>query len=344
MCRIFCLAFCAILSALCSIASAQQPKKVPVIGVVLPDTASSYASYLAALLQGLRELSYVEGQNIYIEYRYADGKLDRVPQLATELVALKSDVIVVTGGTLNATKRATNTIPIVVATAGDLVRDGYIASLIRPGGNITGSTNINSELSAKRLELFKESFPKLSRVAVLYWEGNRQDQEKLKETRAAAETLGVRVQSLEMKDPSQIPGAFAAMSEERAQGFIITNNNFMFSNRRQLFELAASKRLPTMCGRDAFAEHGCLLSYAASRVDAFRRAAYFIDKILKGAKPQRSGLGARPRGGDGPGADRATTRNAQRHRTQPDPRGQRSRPSRCPTALGPEHGVATAQA
>jgi putative ABC transport system substrate-binding protein len=195
------------------------------------------------------------------------------------------DAIVVVGGTLAAAKHATSTMPIVVATAGDLVGDGYIASLARPGGNITGSTNVDSELSAKRLELFKETFPRLSRVAVLSWEGNQQDQDELKETRAAAQLLGVRIQSLEIKDRGQIPDAFAAMTEERAEAFIITNNSFTFANRRQLFELAAKKRLPTMCGRDAFAEHGCLMSYAASRLDAFRRAAYFVDKILKGTKP-----------------------------------------------------------
>jgi putative ABC transport system substrate-binding protein len=283
--RIICFACCIVLFGLCSIASPQPVKKVPLIGVLLPETASAYAAYVAALVQGLRELNYVVDQNIRIEYRYADGKRESFSQLAEELVRQKVDVIVVVGGTLAAAKRATNAIPIVAATAGDLVADGYAASLARPGGNITGSSNIDSDLSAKRLELFKETVPALARVAVISWKGNRQDEEELKETRAAANTWGVRIQSLEINEPSQIVGAFTAMTDERAQAFVVTNNSFTFGNRRQLFELAANKRLPTMCGRDAFAEHGCLMSYAASRLDAFRRAAYFVDKIVKGTKP-----------------------------------------------------------
>jgi putative ABC transport system substrate-binding protein len=255
------------------------------IGVFMPDTASAYARYVTAFVQSLRELGYVEHQNIRIKYRYADGKRERLSEMATELVGLKPDAIVVVGGTLNATRRATKTIPIVAATAGALVRDGYVVSLAKPGGNITGTTNIDSELSAKRLELLKETLPRLSRVAVISHEGNRQDSDELKETRVAGEIFGVRIQSLEIRAPGQIPGAFKAMTEEHAQAVIITNNSFTFANRKQLFELAAGTRLPTMCGRDAFVEHGCMMSYAGSRLDGFRRAAYFVDKILKGAKP-----------------------------------------------------------
>ena len=277
---------CAMLFAFCFPVSAQQPPgKVPVIGVLLPDTSVAFASYVEAFLQGLRDLGYVAGQNIHIEYRYADGKRDRFTELATELVRLKVDAIVVVGGTLAATKQATNTIPIVAATAGDLVGNGYVASLAKPGGNITGSTNIDADLSGKRLELLKEAFPKLSRVAFLTFAGNRGDQDELKETRAAAQFLRVQIQSLAVKDRSEFPSAFSAMSKERSEAVIITNNSFNFGHRRLIFELAAKSRLPSMCGRDAFVEHGCLISYAASRRDAFRRAAYFIDKILKGAKP-----------------------------------------------------------
>ncbi|HEU4479842.1 MAG TPA: ABC transporter substrate-binding protein [Pyrinomonadaceae bacterium] len=161
-----------------SVAEAQSPtSKTPVIAVFMPDTASAYARYVAAFVQGLRELGYVEHQNIHIEYRYADGKRERFSELATELVGLKPDAIVVVGGTLNATRHATRAIPIVAATAGDLVADGYVVSLAKPGGNITGTTNIDSELSAKRLELLKETLPKLSRVAVISHEGNRQDRD-----------------------------------------------------------------------------------------------------------------------------------------------------------------------
>jgi len=267
------------------VAQAQQAKKVPVIGTLHSDSPSSVESSFEAFRQGLRQLGYVVGQNILIEYRYAEGKRDRVPDLAAELVRLNVDVIfAVGGGTVSAVKRATSTIPIV-ASAGDLVGDGLVASLARPGGNITGLTNVDADFSAKRLLLLKDSFPKLSRVAVLSWEVNQGDQDELKETRAAAQSLKVRIQSLEIKDPGQIPGAFAAMTKERAGALIITNNNNNFSNRRQILELAAKNRLPTMCGRTAFVEDGCLISYAASRLDSWRRAAIFVDKILKGRKP-----------------------------------------------------------
>ena len=281
-----CLTLWAMLITFCSPAEAQQSaNKIPVIGVFLPDTAAAYASYVASFLDGLREQGYVVGQNLLIEYRYAEGKRDRFPELAADLVRLKVDVIVVVGGTLAAVKGATLTIPIVTGSAGDLVGNGYVASLARPGGNITGSTNVDSDFSAKRLEILKEAFPTLSRVAVLSREGNQGDQDELKETRAAATSLGVRIQSLEIKNPSQIPGAFAAMSKERAEALIITNNSFNFFHRRQFFELAAKNRLPTMCGRAAFVEDGGLMSYAASRTDSMRRAAIFVDKILKGATP-----------------------------------------------------------
>lgn len=251
----------------------------------MPDTASAYASNVEAFQQGLRDLGYVVGQNIILEYRYAEGRRERFPEIASELVRLKVDVIVVVGGTLAATNRATSTIPIVVGTAGDLVGAGYVASLAKPGGNITGSTNVDSDLSAKRLALLKETFPKVSRVAVLTHEGNQGDQDEVRKTRTAAQPLGMRIQSRDIKDPGQYPDAFAAMIKDRVEAPIITNNSFSFSHRKQLFELARNNRLPTMCGRAAFVEHGGLMSYAASRQDSMRRAAYFVDKILKGAKP-----------------------------------------------------------
>jgi putative tryptophan/tyrosine transport system substrate-binding protein len=267
-------------------AQAQQSAiRIPVIGVFLPDTAAAFSTYVEAFLKGLDDLGYVVGQNILIEYRYADGKRDQFPKLATELVLLKVDAILVVGGTLAAAKQATSTIPIVAATAGDLVGSGYVASLAKPAGNITGSTNVDADLSGKRLELLKDAIPKLSRLAFLSFAGNRGDQDELKETRAAAQSLRVQIQPLEVKDRSEFQSAFGAMREERAEAFIITNNSFNFAHRRLVFELAAKYRLPSMCGRDAFVEHGCLISYAASRRDAFRRAAYFVDKILKGTKP-----------------------------------------------------------
>jgi putative ABC transport system substrate-binding protein len=283
--NIFCLFLIVAFLGAGPVAEAQPAKKVPVIGTLHSDSPSSVESNFEAFRQGLRQLGYVVGQNILIEYRYAEGKRDRVPDLAAELVRLKVDVIfAVGGGPVTAVKRATSTIPIV-ASAGDLVGDGLVASLARPGGNITGLTNVDADFSAKRLLLLKDSFPKLSRVAVLTREGSRGDHDELKETRAAAQSLKVRIQSLEIKEPGQIPGAFAAMTKERAGALIITNNSFTFLHRRQLLELAAKNRLPTMCGRAGFVDAGALMSYAADRLDSFRRAAIFVDKILKGRKP-----------------------------------------------------------
>jgi ABC-type uncharacterized transport system substrate-binding protein len=266
-------------------ALAQPAKKVPVVGIFLSDSASVYRSQNEAFEQGLRALDYVVGRNIFLEYRYTEGRRDRLPTLAAELVSLKVDVIVVVGGTLAATKQATNTIPIVVATAGDLVGDGYIASLAKPGGNITGSTNLDSDLSAKRLELLKETFPKISRVAFFSWEGSKGDWDELKETRAAAKRLGMQIQALETKDPSQFQGVFGGITKERSEALIVTNNSFNFAHRKPIIEFATNNRLPSMFGRMGFVEDGGLISYAASRHDSFRRAAYFVDKILKGSKP-----------------------------------------------------------
>ena len=268
------------------VAEAQQAKKVPVIGTLHSDSPSSVESSFEAFRQGLRQLGYVAGQNILIEYRYAERKADRLPEIAAELVRLKVDVIVTASASaVRAARKTTATVPIVVATAGDLVESGLVASLAQPGGNITGSTNVDSDFSAKRLLLLKDSFPKLSRVAVLSWEVNQGDQDELTETRDAAKSLKVRIQSLELKDPSRIPGAFAAMTKERAGALIIANNSFTFLHRGQILELARKNRLPTMCGRAGFVDAGGLMSYAADRLDSFRRASIFVDKILKGRKP-----------------------------------------------------------
>jgi putative ABC transport system substrate-binding protein len=188
------------------------------------------------------------------------------------------------GGAVAAAKRATNTNPIE-ASAGDLVRDGMVASLARPGGNITGLTNVDADFSAKRLELLKDSFPKLSRVAVLSIQGMQGDQDELSQTRAAAQSLGVRIQAVAVKDPSDMPGAFNAMTKDRVEALIIANNSLTFFHRSQILEHAAKHRLPTMCGRAAFVDSGALISYAANRLDSYRRAAIFVDKILKGALP-----------------------------------------------------------
>jgi putative ABC transport system substrate-binding protein len=268
------------------VAEAQPVKKVPVIGTLHFDTPSSVESSFEAFRQGLRQLGYVVGQNILIEYRYAEGKPDRLPELAAELVRLKVDVIVTASASaVRAARKATATVPIVVASAGDLVGAGLVASLANPGGNITGSTNVDPDFSAKRLLLLKDSFPKLSRVAFLSIEGMKGDQDELKETRAEAQRLKMRIQSLEVTDPSQFQSAFSAMTKERAGALIIANNSFTFLHRGQILELARKNRLPTMCGRAGFVDAGALMSYAADRLDSWRRAAIFVDKILKGRKP-----------------------------------------------------------
>jgi putative ABC transport system substrate-binding protein len=202
-----------------------------------------------------------------------------VPDLAADLVRLRADAIVTQGtqATL-AVKQATNTIPIVVAGAGDLVGEGLVASLARPGGNVTGSTNIDPDLNAKRLEL-------LSRVAVLYHGGPGGDQDELRETQAAAQVLGVQIQSLQVQDPSQFQNAYAAMTRERADALIIFHGTFTLFHGKELLELATKNRLPTMCGQPAWSEAGGLITYGHDRSHQWRRAAYFVDKILKGAKP-----------------------------------------------------------
>jgi putative ABC transport system substrate-binding protein len=269
-----------------SFAEAQQATKLPRIGFLGSGSPSTHKVLLDAFRQGLRELGYIEGQTIAIEYRYAEGKEERFADLAAELVRLRLDVIV-TVGTLAtlAVKQASSTIPIVVGGAGDLVGAGLVASLARPGGNVTGSTNIDPDLSAKRLELLKESFPKLSRVAVLYRGGSGGDDDELKETQAAARTLKIQVQPLAVKDPSQFSGAYAAMKKERAAALIIFHGSFTSFHRTLLVELAAKNRLPTMCGEPAWSDAGCLISYGHDRSHQYRRAAFFVDKILKGAKP-----------------------------------------------------------
>jgi putative ABC transport system substrate-binding protein len=265
-------------------AEAQQPKRVPRIGFLA--SGSSNLGF-ETFRRGLRGLGYVEGQNVLIEYRSAEGKFERFPELAANLVSLRVDVIVTTGTQAAlAAKQATTTIPIVAGTAGDLVGAGLVASLARPGGNLTGSTNIDPDFSAKRLELLKETFPKLSRVAVLYHGGpGGGDEDELKETESAARPLKVQIQSNRVQDPSQFVGAYAAMTKKRAEAVIIFHGSFTLFHRKQLLELAAKNRLPAMCGRAEWIADGGLISYGRDSSEQYRRAAIFVDKILKGTKP-----------------------------------------------------------
>ena len=280
------LALSFMLVALSVTAEAQQKRKVLRIGLLSGLRPSPMPPTIEAFRQGLRELGYIEGQNILIEYRWAEGRDDRYAPLAAELVNLGVDVIVVQGTQAAiAAKQATSTIPIIVGGAGDLVGEGLVASLARPGGNVTGFTNIDPDLSAKRLQLLREALPKVSRVAVLYHGGPGGDQEELRETQTAAKKLRVAIQPLHVLEPEQFQSAYAAMVKERAQALIIFSGSFTSFHRRTLLDLAAKIQIPTMCGNPEWSTAGGLISYGHDRSDQWRRAAVYVDKILKGTKP-----------------------------------------------------------
>jgi putative tryptophan/tyrosine transport system substrate-binding protein len=268
------------------IAEAQQPKKIPRIGFLTATSASSQAPRLEAFRQGLKDLGYFEGKNITIQYRFAEEKLDRVANLAAQLVHLKVDIIVTGGGTsTRAVKEATVTIPIVMGFDNDPVGSGFVASLARPGGNITGLSTLSPEISGKQLELLKEIVPKLSRVAVFgsaIAPGNAQ---ALKEIEVAADAFGVKLQHLEVRDPKDFETAFRAASKGRADAVLVLPSPITLSQRRQIVDLAANSRLPAIYWATEFVEAGGLMTYSVSFTDLFRRAATYVDKILKGAKP-----------------------------------------------------------
>jgi putative ABC transport system substrate-binding protein len=268
-----------------AMAEAQQPKKVPRIGLL--GLASGPARPEEAFLQGLRDLGYVEGQNITIEYRWAGGKVDRLPALAEELVRLKVDLIVVRATpVVQAAKNATTTIPIVMLGAADPVGSGFVASLARPGGNITGMSNIMPELAGKRLELLREVLPKLSRVAFLAHGGDPAHKLFVKEAQEAAERFGMKFQPVVIVAPEEIEGAFSAIIRERAGALIIQPlfiNNLGQGPR--IAELAVRNRLATVSDVDEFVDAGGLMSYGPNRWGLFRRAATYVDRILKGTKP-----------------------------------------------------------
>jgi putative ABC transport system substrate-binding protein len=228
--------------------------------------------------QGLRELGYVEGQNLVIEWRFAKGDETRLPELAAELIRLKPDVLATSGTQPARTlKDATTTIPIVVLSAGDLVGRGLVASLARPGGNITGLTSISLDLNGKRLEILKEIVPRALRVAVLH---NPHETDEVRELELAARALKLQLQPHEVREADQFPSAYAAMSKERADALLISRNPFTNSHRKELIDLAAKRRLPAMCDGTDWINAGCLISYAQNRTEGSRRAAVFVDKIL----------------------------------------------------------------
>jgi len=268
------------------IAVAQQPTKVPRIGYLGAASASANAARIEAFRQGLRELSYVEGKNVVIEWRSADGKPDRLPALAAELVRLKVAVIVTSGGApTRRAKEATSTIPIVMTNDPDPVGDGFVASLARPGGNITGLSTFVPELSGKRLEILREVVPKLSRVAVLGSSTATGYAQTLKEIEPAAKAFKMQLQFLDVKHANDIETAFRAASEGRAQGVLTLNSGILGSQRAQIAELAVKNRLPVMYHQGDFVEAGGLMFYGVNVPDLNRRAATYVDKILKGAKP-----------------------------------------------------------
>ena len=264
----------------------RQPAKVPRIGF-LDATPSDLARYrVAGLRDGLRELGYVEGKNIVIEYRWAEGKYERLPGMAAELVQLKVDVIVAAStNAIQAAQQATATIPIVMCATGDPVGSGFVASLSRPGGNITGLSNLAVDLSSKYLELLRVAVPKLSRVAVLMNPGHPLHPVFLKNIQATAQTIGVKVSPLQVGTASQFDVAFAAMKQERAGALIVLPDAFFLTQARRIAELVAQQRLPTMFWTREPVEAGGLMSYGQNVAEHYYRAATYVDKILKGAKP-----------------------------------------------------------
>jgi len=266
------------------VAQAQQAKVVR-IGFLGPTSAASNAGRMEALRAGLRDLGYLEGKNLVIESRWAEGKFDRLPELAAELVRLNVDVILTTGTPgIRAAKNATTTIPIVMVTSGDPVGFGFVASLARPGGNITGSSTFGPELSAKRLELLKETLPRTQRVAVLFNPDNSINDRNLPAMEQTAKLLKIRLQRFEVRGAEEFKNAFAAMTKQRVDAVALPEDDFLNANQNEVAELVAKQRLPSI-GRADFAEAGGLIGYAVNFFDLYRRAAIFVDKILKGAKP-----------------------------------------------------------
>ena len=267
------------------LAEAQQAKKVPRIGYLTAASASAMVPRANAFRQGLRELGYVEGKNILIEYQYADGKLDRLPALAAELVRLNIDIIVSGGpAATRPAREATSTIPIIMAQDGDPVGNGFVASLAQPGGNITGLSTVAPEMSGKRLELLKEIIPKLSRVAVFGNSSDPGNARVLKETELAAAAFGLKLQYFEVVSLADIETAFRSASKGRADAVLLIPNPILTPHRALVADLAVKSRLPVIYDTQ-YVEAGGLMTYGVNLPDLDRRAATYVDKILKGAKP-----------------------------------------------------------
>jgi ABC-type uncharacterized transport system substrate-binding protein len=283
---IFAIVLAVPILAHCELAQAQPPTKIPRIGYLSTVSLSVNAARIEAFRQGLHDLKYVEGKNVVIEWRSAEGKLDRLPALAAELVRLKVDVIV-TGAPppTRAAMAATATVPIVMAFGDDPVGSGFVTSLSRPGGNVTGLSSLAPELSGKQLELLKEIAPRLARVAVLGTSAVPQYAGVVKEIERAAKAYGVKVQFLDVLNVKDIESAFRAATKGRADAVLVLGSPILYSQRTMIVNLAAKERIPAAYARSEFVDAGGLMTYSANIPDLFRRSAYYVDKILKGAKP-----------------------------------------------------------
>jgi len=276
----------AMLLTVAVVAEAQQAAKTPRIGMLLANSVSASAARVQAMQQGLRELGYVEGKNISIEYRYADGKLEPLAELVAELVRLKVDVIVVDSSTaIDVAKKATKTIAVVFAGAIDPVGEGQVASLAHPGGNVTGLSVLAPELNGKRLELLKEAFPKVKRVGRLAWGRPTRQEQRFKEDELAAKGLGLQLQSILVKDADDLEKGFAGAKNAGVHALIFPPSPFLNTNLARFIDLTAKVRLPAIYPGMVHVEAGGLMGYGPGRANNFRRAAVYVHKILKGAKP-----------------------------------------------------------
>jgi putative tryptophan/tyrosine transport system substrate-binding protein len=281
--KILAYALPAFILATIHLAEAQQPKKVPRIGILPPGPITERMHLWEAFRQSLREMGYVEGQNIFLVFPSGEVNPERLPHLAAELVRLKVDVIVAPSASVRAAMNATRTIPIVTPINSDLVR--IVGSLARPGGNVTGLTALASDLSGKRLELLKEVVPEVSRIAVLSSPSNAVVRPQIRETEITARAFGVQLERLEVSGPDDFEMAFQAARKKRAGALIALDVAFFFTHRAQMVKLAVKSRLPAIYAFKEFVDAGGLMSYAANLVDLYRRAAVYVDKILKGRKP-----------------------------------------------------------
>jgi putative tryptophan/tyrosine transport system substrate-binding protein len=265
---------------------AQEPTRVWRLGFLGSGSYSPGDPRVEALRRGLRELGYTEGRNLAFEFRWAGGNDGSLPALAAELAKLKVDAIVTQGTqATNAARRAVTTVPIVFSVAGDPIGTGLVASLARPGGNVTGLTDIAPEIAGKRLELLREAMPGITRIAVLWNPANPSAPPQMKDTAAVARSLGLFVRSLELRDASQLEGAFATAVQDQARAIVLLSDGALYGRRVQIAQLAARHRLPCVAWTPEFAESGCLMAYGADVVEMHRRTAILVDKILKGANP-----------------------------------------------------------